>query len=991
MHYNNEHFKSNKDLYTRGVLHKCGTCNKEFKNKTHFRNHERTHTGEKPYQCEFCKYKCGQKVHLRRHMVSKHKDDERFKSNKDLYAGGVLHKCGTCNKEFKYKTDLRSHERTHTGEKPYQCEFCKYKCRINGNLRQHVVAMHNSDERFKSNKDLYIGGISHKCGTCNKEFKYKTQFRRHERTHTGEKPYQCEFCKYKCGQKVHLRIHMISKHKDDERFKSNKDLYAGGVLHKCGTCNKEFKYKTDLRSHERTHTGEKPYQCEFCKYKCRINGNLRQHVVAMHNSDERFKSNKDLYIGGISHKCGTCNKEFKYKTQFRRHERTHTGEKPYQCEFCKYKCGQKVHLHIHMISKHKDDERFKSNKDLYAGGVLYKCETCNKEFKNKTHFRSHERTHTGEKPYQCEFCKYKCRQKVQLSSHVISKHKGDERFKFNKDLYSGGVSHKCGTCNKGFINKAHLHIHERTHIGNKPYHWFKTNWSLRRHERTHENEKPYQCDIRGPMSRQKVHLRIHMISKHKDDERFKSNKDLYAGGVLHKCGTCNKEFKNKSHLRSHERTHTGEKPYQCEFCEYKCRQKTQLRSHVISKHKDHERFKSNKNLYIGGVSHKCGTCNKEFIYKTHLHRHEITHTEKKPYQCDFCKDKFARKAQLSCHMISKHKDDERFKFNKDLYAGGVLRKCGTCNKEFKNKTHLRNHERTHTGEKPYVCEFCKHKCRTKSNLRQHVVAMHNSDERFKSNKDLYIGGIAYKCGTCNKEFMYKTQFRRHERTHAGEKPYQCEFCEKKFRLKIQLSNHMISIHNDDERFKSNKDLYAGGVLYKCGTCNKEFKNKTHLRNHERTHTGEKPYVCEFCKYKCRQKVHLRTHMISKHKDDERFKSNKDLYAGGVLHKCGTCNKEFKNKTNLRSHERTHTGEKPYQCEFCKYKYGTKNNLSQHVVAMHNSDERFKSNKNLYIGGVSYKCGTCNKEFKGKAQLNRHERTHTGEKPYQCEFCENKYT
>ncbi|XP_018402785.1 PREDICTED: zinc finger protein 525-like isoform X3 [Cyphomyrmex costatus] len=263
-------------------LYICKTCFKGFKTNWILSRHERTHKNEKPYQCEFCKYKCGQKVHLNSHVILKHKDDERFKSNKDLYSGGVSHKCGTCNKEFMYITHLRNHERTHTGEKPYQCEFCEKKFRQKVHLSSHVILKHKDDERFKSNKDLHAGGVLHKCETCNKEFKNKTQLRNHERTHTGEKPYQCEFCENKFSQKVCLTRHVILKHKDDERFKSNKDLHAGGVLHKCGTCNKEFKNKTQLRSHERTHTGEKPYQCEFCDNKFRHIRSLRQHKFMFH-------------------------------------------------------------------------------------------------------------------------------------------------------------------------------------------------------------------------------------------------------------------------------------------------------------------------------------------------------------------------------------------------------------------------------------------------------------------------------------------------------------------------------------------------------------------------------------------------------------------------------------------------------------------------------------------------------------------------------------
>ncbi|KYN06105.1 hypothetical protein ALC62_02967, partial [Cyphomyrmex costatus] len=111
-----------------GKSHKCGICKKEFKDKSNIRHHERTHKGEKPYQCKLCEYKCVQLVHLNRHLISKHKNDERFKSKKHLYNLGKLYKCGICKKEFKDKTKFHIHERIHKDEKPYQCQFCEYKC-----------------------------------------------------------------------------------------------------------------------------------------------------------------------------------------------------------------------------------------------------------------------------------------------------------------------------------------------------------------------------------------------------------------------------------------------------------------------------------------------------------------------------------------------------------------------------------------------------------------------------------------------------------------------------------------------------------------------------------------------------------------------------------------------------------------------------------------------------------------------------------------------
>ncbi|XP_070821809.1 zinc finger protein 1035 [Chaetodon trifascialis] len=986
--------------------HKCIKCKLIFSKVFQYIRHMRTHTGKTPFKCNGCGLYFAQPGTLQRHkrIPGRCKPPKSPVINPDAVTSETktpplkdlvqnkpyanLAKCFVKLVDIS-KTDLWS--------------ACSNNFPTAGKAEKHSYNIHKgktlvasptqSTPKLSGEESQEVENETrgkHKCPLCPRLFKYSYNRARHLRycvrdSVCGGKEkvagkYRCPLChatftlasnRYRHINTVCLRecVNRLAKEKksksrqdtEEKKTKENGPTLSKGneqekqapsaltapkpvPRYKCNFCPAVFCHASGKYRHMKKHELFKLTGKMF-RYRNSVFSIMSKPATLSSAKTEESKDNLESTEENISlalscHFCGKC---FGTSQSLKKHERNHKGERPYRC----LECGKGFKKRAYLIG----------HKIVHQRRI--QCTVCRKILPTIGELIQHRSSHLKRGKLQCPDCHLQFQYPAHLLRHLDG-HKNRE--------------------------KKAVQFEERPHL--KPLQSSES-------EKEQSGPKQLQCSLCKEVFNDAQILRKHCLTH-------------ISGSSSNQCPFCKLDFNSRRYLLRHMIKHTGDKPFSCTSCGKQFYRDLYLKLHsekcspAATRHLVTESDTSTKG------SHQCAYCPRVFSKKIRLKNHHRGHKVNSLLLCSNCGQYFGF-TKLSQHQrncvgtelnasVSSPNGDIRKstsqtsqnvqKMTFQSSGTNMLQfKCPHCTQRFRYRSLLLRHIVSHTGVQPYACVHCGHRFGSRTMCLQHEafcdgvykegqlkvktdVAKQLSNMptlREAAQKPKAEGEAEYKCKFCTKTFMKSRNLRRHILTHNEVKPYRCKACDSCFSRYDHLKVHQTRCKGKKSR------LEVCIPKISLDDVGKGWQNKFGIEPAEKRET----FKCEVC-----SRIFSTQSKLSRHNT---------MFHIAKLFKCTGCGSSFAHEKSLKKHKKIKRCRKVSKEANASLPLG--NNPPTENVAESVSEVRNRILERIqpqFNKKYKYICNYCPRVFGSSYQLGVHTRLHTGERPYACDYCGEKF-
>ncbi|XP_061475881.1 zinc finger protein 287-like isoform X2 [Rhineura floridana] len=393
--------------------HSCSQCGHKTYYLSDMLRHINTHLRKGPYKCLQCgktyKEKSSLESHQRIHTPSDDSSsNKRYGTRTSNVQMRQQHTCPTCGLSKATQESLAEHMKVHTEEKPYDCPECGKTFRWKSNLSRHR-GLHTYRKKFSAHSGARAGADGPSTTENNSLLLQLTKSGSTDAASLSPEIYRASPAsnlrpRKPQGQGVSPSLYRTKTVRVVLTKLAN---LRKGRKHTCPECGHSSERLSEVISHMRVHTGERPYQCTDCGKTFRWRSNLNQHRKRNACQQNRIVTDASLEHSQIT--------------------RDEDSQPEIKTEDLFETSPEAVLMSHESTSSEHQGESSPSGSAAMARSAKYQkkehfCSECGYRGRALSDLINHTRIHTGEKPYECHECGKAFAWKSNLKSHMKKHH-----------------------------------------------------------------------------------------------------------------------------------------------------------------------------------------------------------------------------------------------------------------------------------------------------------------------------------------------------------------------------------------------------------------------------------------------------------------------------------------------------------------------------------------------------------------------------------------